>query len=93
MSAGRCAGCGHTGSGTHVNHHVLTCPDYLSLFRECPEKCLTPVAEYERHRAMNTSEARAQRRDERLDQRFADLTRRYAHEVGRWTRPRDILED
>lgn len=94
MPTGRCAGCGYNGSCKKVKAHILTCPDYLKLFRELPERCLEPAAEHARYKTEeDTSEARAERRDVRLQHRFAELERLQAAQVARWQRPKDILED
>jgi hypothetical protein len=94
MSAGRCAGCGQTDSCKKVELHVLGCPEYLRLYREDPERCLDPAAEYRRYKAQDdTSEARAARRDLRLQRRFADLEAQHSAQASRWVRPKDILED
>ena len=93
MSAGRCAGCGNIGSSAQMNRHVLTCAAFLGLFRKRPEQCLDPEAEYERFKVEeDSSEARAQRRDARLERQFADQTVRRDWETDRWA-PRDILEE
>lgn len=94
MPTGRCAGCGYSGSCTKVKMHVLVCPDFLAVFRENPERCLHPAAEYARFKAEDdTSEARAERRDQRLRHRFAEMERLAAIQAARWQRPKDILED
>lgn len=92
--AGRCAGCGLTGSSKKVSAHVLTCPDFLALYRSEPGRALDPEAEHQRHRLENdTSEARAQRRDLKLRARFAEMERRQALSTDRWRQPKDLLED
>lgn len=94
MAAGRCAGCGHTDSSTKVRLHIMTCPDYLALYLSEPDRCLDPEAEHHRYRTEdNTSEARADRRDLKLQQRFAEMDRRQSTQVDRWKRPKDLLED
>lgn len=94
MPTGRCPGCGTSGSCKKINSHVLTCPDFLRLFREHPERCLHPADEYARYkREEDTSEARAGRRERRLSDRFAEMERIAQIAAARWRRPKDILED
>lgn len=92
--AGRCAGCGCTDSVKKIKSHVMTCPQYIELYRSEPSRCLDPEAEYHRHRNdEGTSEARAQRRHLRLTDSFTDMERRQALQAARWRRPKDILDD
>jgi len=74
--------------------HVLDCPEYLALFMREPEKCLHPEAEYLRYKWTEDSpEARAERRDERLQLRFAELDRQQSIDAIRWLPEPDILAD
>lgn len=94
MAAGRCAGCGQTDSIRKIQIHVNGCREFIDLFRVNPERCLDPVAEYDRYKAEDDSpEARAERRDGRLQQRFADLDQRQTRAAQRWSPERDILAD
>lgn len=94
MPSGRCAGCGLTDAPTKVKLHVLSCPGYLRLHREHPERCLDPVAEFTRYKnEEDTREARAARRDNRMAGRAAEIQRRAAVASARLARPKDILED
>ncbi len=94
MPTGRCAGCGFSDSCTKVKGHILGCPEYLALFRKTPERCLDPAAEHARFKAEDdTSEARAERRDQRLSDRFAEMDRLASIQAARWRQPKDILED
>lgn len=91
--AGRCSGCGLTDSTKKVTAHVVTCRDYIRLHNSAPDQCLDPETEYRRHRAADTFEARAARRDARLQERFAELERLHARQVARWRTPKSILDD
>jgi hypothetical protein len=94
MPAGRCSGCGLNDSARKVALHVLTCSRYLDLFRQDPARCLDPAAEYERYRTEELNpEARAERRDVRLRDRFAELDRQQAVQADRWRTPPDLLDD
>lgn len=93
MPAGRCAGCGLVDSCRKVSAHVLGCAEFAELFRNNPERCLDPAAEYERVKAQDTSDTRALARERRMTDRFAALEARTAHQAARWRRPPDILED
>ncbi len=93
MPTGRCAGCGDTGSPRRVQQHIITCNDYAALFSSAPELCIDPVAEYARHRAADTPQARADLRSERLRRRFMELDRQAARQAARWRTPPDILAD
>jgi hypothetical protein len=93
MAAGRCAGCGRIDSLRKISTHIVDCTAYLNLFQHNPLRCLTPAAEYERHRAEDTTPvARAEQRGTRLAARFAELNRQQLASVVRWQRPPDILE-
>lgn len=93
MAIGRCSGCGRTEQSKRVQLHVLTCPDYLALYRESPERCLDPEKEQARHRDEDTVEARAALRDQRLRVRFAEIDTVYQRQAQRWKTPPDILAD
>jgi len=93
VPTGRCAGCGFSDACTKVKTHVLSCPDYLALFLRTPELCLDPAAEHARFKAEDTSEARAERRNRRLSDQFAELERLATLQAARWRQPKDILED
>ena len=94
MPSGRCAGCGSTGSVRKVSTHILTCHEYLALFRQSPQRCLDPQAEHERYKTEDdTSEARAARRDQRLKSRFVKLDGQQRFAARRWQQLKDILED
>ncbi len=94
MAAGRCPGCGFTASSRKARIHILDCPDFLELFRTDPTRCLDPEDEYVRYKAEDDSpDARAERRDARLQDRFADMDRRQSMEADRWQPERDILAD
>lgn len=46
MSRGKCSGCGlENASCAKIRTHINTCPDYVKLFHEAPEKCLDPEDE------------------------------------------------
>ncbi len=94
MSLGRCSGCGYSSASTKVNNHVMTCSAYAALYRQNPGRCLSPTAEYERYRTVEDSpEARAARRETRIQVILADMERQYAAQAVRWQRPKDILAD
>lgn len=94
MPSGRCAGCGLTDAPTKVKQHVLSCPGYLRLYREHPDRCLDPVAEFTRYKDEDDNrEARAERRDNRMAGRAAEMERRAVVAAQRLARPKDILED
>ncbi len=94
MPTGRCSGCGYSDSCKKVEVHVLACAGYRQRFAEAPGQCLDPAAEHARFKAEeDTREARAERRDQRLSDRFAEMDRLAAHQVDRWRQPPDILAD
>jgi hypothetical protein len=91
---GRCAGCGRQGSARQVKIHILACQEYAALHQVAPEKCLGPDEEYARYKAQDDSpDARAERRDERLQRRFAELDQQQQMEARRWQPEPDILAD
>lgn len=91
--AGRCSGCGLSDSSKKVTAHITTCPDYIALYYSEPDQCLDPVAEYRKHREADTFEARAERRNERLHERFAEMERLHSIQVARWRTPKCILDE
>jgi len=94
MPTGRCAGCGYVNSDRRAKLHVVGCSDFLELFENDPDKALDPVTEYQRYKSEElTSDARAQRRDLRLTERFSELSALQDLQARRWTTPKDILED
>jgi hypothetical protein len=48
MAAGRCEGCGKTGSECLVGRHTVGCPDWLELFARDPSQALSPRESYRR---------------------------------------------
>jgi len=94
MAQGRCAGCGLIdNSSTKIRQHVVSCPDYLKLFKTTPERALEPAAEFVRWQAEdNTKEQRAEAKDTRLAKKFAELDQRRVNQVARWVTPPDILD-
>lgn len=94
MAAGRCAGCGRTGAVRKIQAHALTCQKYITLYATSPQRCLDPEAEYIRYQTEdNSPEARAERRDARLRERFSHLDAAAARQAQRWQIPKDILDD
>ncbi len=93
MPSGRCSGCGRAGSVTKIATHIVDCPRYAELFATAPAKCLSPAAEAHLQRTRNTPELRAQRRDERLQVRFAALEHEVRVQTTRWRTPPDLLAD
>lgn len=72
----------------------MACDDFEVLWREHPEKALSPKAEYERWRREEMSkEAKDERKVARLDVMFAELDRKREYQSQRWEKPRDPLED
>jgi hypothetical protein len=93
VAAGRCAGCGRTGSLRKITQHMVSCSDFIDLFGRDPAKALDPEAEYDRYRAEErNAEARAHQRGERLAVRFAEINRQQAASASRWAKPPDILD-
>lgn len=91
--AGRCI-CGLTGSDRKVQLHVLTCVQYLELYRQDPGRCPAPAELHRLHKATHDSSmVRAARRDVRLRQRFVELDRTHVRAAQRWATPADLLAD
>lgn len=63
MAAGRCAGCGKTGSACKVNGHILTCEKWLALYQSDPSKALDAAAEHIRWKAEDQANERTERRE------------------------------
>lgn len=91
---GRCAGCGNTASSRKIEIHILTCDQFLALFKSTPQRCLDPQAEFERFKSEeDTPEARAVRRGQRLQQRFLEFDAIARTQADRWRPEGDILAD
>lgn len=88
VEQGRCAGCAETGPRKRVDGHVLGCRDYADLYRERPERALTPAEEYRRWRR----DEHAAEHAADLAGRVADTQERRARSVSRFEVP-DFLED
>jgi len=93
LAVGRCSGCGRTGSAARVKNHIISCQEYLALFRSRPAECRDPETEYQCFTAVSQDETSAERRDVRLRERFVEMARLQGIEAQRWRQPRDILED
>lgn len=93
MAQGRCAGCGRVDSLRKISLHIVGCEKYIDLYANDPERCLAPVAEFERFCVEdNSAIARAERRGTRLAERFAQINEHQQRSAARWARPKDILE-
>jgi hypothetical protein len=76
-----------------VSNHMTHCPDLAKLYQTDPSKVIPAEEEYARVRAEKADpEARAEAKDARLAQRFAEMDRKREQQVARW-KPRDILDD
>jgi hypothetical protein len=84
---GRCAGCKLTDGRKKVDQHVLRCADYARLYREEPDRALTPAQEYLRWRRDEYAAEHAAD----LAGRVADTQDRRARSVSRFEVP-DLLE-
>lgn len=93
MPSGRCSGCGRAGSIGKIATHIVGCPAYMDLFRTSPATCLSPADEAASYREHNTPELRAERRDQRLQTRFAELENEVRVQTTRWRTPPDLLGD
>jgi hypothetical protein len=77
-----------------MDTHVVTCPDFIALYKSDPSKAINPRQEYDRwSREENSAEARAEAKDARLSTRFAELDRRRMEQSERWQKPKDPLDD
>ena len=85
MPTGRCSGCGWIAASKRVKLHVLTCQEFLDLFRTDSTKALDPEKDYAQFKdEENSSEARAERRDQRLRKRFAEMEHHQSLQTARW---------
>ena len=92
MPTGRCSGCGWIASSKRVGLHVLTCQEFLELFRTDPNKALDPEKDYALFKnEENSSEVRAERRDQRLRKRFVEMEHLQSLQTARWKTP-DFLD-
>lgn len=92
MSAGRCAGCGKSSSSCKaIEKHVMTCPEFIALYKADPAAALDPEQEYVRYRDETDHDAvRAENRDARLSARIAEVDVQRDKQEARW-RKRDPL--
>lgn len=88
MSQGRCPGCGEMNQVNVIYGHLVSCPEYARLYREYPERALSPVAEYQRWLGEEKSAEQATR----VAAKVADTDGRRAAMADRF-RTRDPLED
>jgi hypothetical protein len=88
VAAGRCAGCGETGSSCKIAGHILTCPDWQALYAADRSRALSPEAEYRRWQDGGRTADRA----ERLLAVTSDVEGRRTAAALRF-RPPDILDD
>jgi hypothetical protein len=88
MATGRCVGDGRTGPARDIAIHILLCPEFARVYRDTPERALTPVEEYARWRREEQDDDRDVAREAKVagtDAKRAELADRF--------RTRDILED
>lgn len=95
MSAGRCAGCGFTNSSCKlVRSHVMNCEEYLALWRDSPDKALSPEDEFARYSESGDAASDKQtKKDDALDARFRKLQEVRDQQVARMVKPPDPLDD
>lgn len=68
MSRGRCSGCGlEDASCSKIRTHVMSCSEYVALFKTTPDDCLDPEDEYVKHRQWLESEEGQAAREERRE--------------------------
>lgn len=89
VSNGRCVGCGRTGAIRKIQIHVTTCPQYLERFRT--GTATDPAEEFLRQ-PDDSAAVRAQARDIRLRNRFAELDHQQRQQQRRWMTPKDPLD-
>jgi hypothetical protein len=87
MSAGRCAGCGKTDpSCKKIKTHVMSCPDFIELYKQNPEAALDPEAEFTRHK-LEQDDTKEERRDTRIAGLRKEGAAKVAVQQGRWVEP------
>lgn len=65
---GRCAGCGYSAASVlKVRTHTLTCPSFIYLFKNAPERALSPEAEAERWNTYRRSDEAANEKFEKKE--------------------------
>jgi hypothetical protein len=89
MSAGRCEGCGATGSACKVKEHTLECGEWLAAFRRDPR---SPLLDPEASASAYADRDREPEREARRDTAMADNESRRAAQRDRFRR-RNILEE
>jgi hypothetical protein len=68
----------------------MTCPEYISLYRENPGAALTPEKEYERYKMQEGSdENRAEAKEERYAGYRERANRRLEKQAARWKKPEE----
>lgn len=93
MTHGRCAGCGFSSpSCKKVQAHVLSCPDYLALYKSNPAAALTPEQEYERWKLEEDSPESRELRRRKLHAHYREQAdQKLARQRSRWQK--DDRED
>lgn len=87
--AGRCEGCGETGSPAKVSAHILECAAWQALYAQDPALALSPADSYQRWQ----DSGKAGERTARIGAAMALENRLQAAAVARFAKPPDILED
>lgn len=92
MSTGRCSGCGETSpSAKKITSHILSCPEYLVLYRTDQARCLNPEAEHKRYQ--EDTSGRDQIKAQNVRDQFLVRDRVRARQADRWRTPKDILQE
>ena len=61
MAAGRCEGCGQTGSARKLAAHITQCSQWLKLYVQDPHLALSPEESHHRWKEGGRAESRAAR--------------------------------
>jgi hypothetical protein len=88
VAAGRCEGCGRTGSACKIANHTTECALWLALFAEDPSLALSPQESYRRWVAGGKAAERAAH----VQAVTSDAAMRRAAGADRFRR-KDILAD
>jgi hypothetical protein len=88
MAAGRCEGCGETGSASRISRHIQVCGKWLALYARDPALALSPEESARRWKGGG----RASERAAYLLAVISDIEERRAAALERF-QPADILAD
>ena len=92
MSRAQCPGCMKLASCREVRYHILTCGEYLDLFKSEPDECIDPERYLRERQAENKDEdVKEERRAKRYEKHLQQVAAEISFDKERWATPPDPL--